>query len=178
MTPPPSSPSGNCFSLHPQYTSAMGNPDFFLECFGSQNALIHILCLGNSFWPLKVHTFCEIFPDSPRQSQVLFPGRLEFYEPDSAVFPCVESTCVAHVCAHQPQGQNCAYDSTSCVPWVRKLPWRGKWQTTPVFLPGESHGQRSLVGNSPGGQRDGRDWVTFTFTFMCVQEILVKWMDN
>ena len=33
--------------------------------------------------------------------------------------------------------------------WVRKIPWRRKWQPTPVFLPGESHGQRSLVGYSP-----------------------------
>ena len=31
-------------------------------------------------------------------------------------------------------------------PWVRKIPWRRKWQPTPVFLPGKSHGQRSLVG--------------------------------
>ena len=33
-------------------------------------------------------------------------------------------------------------------PWVRKIPWRRKWQPTPVFLPGESHGQRSLAGCS------------------------------
>ena len=33
-------------------------------------------------------------------------------------------------------------------PWVRKIPWRRKWQPTPVFLPGQSHGQRSLVGCS------------------------------
>jgi len=33
--------------------------------------------------------------------------------------------------------------------WVRKIPWRTAWQPTPVFLPGESHGQRSLVGYSP-----------------------------
>ena len=31
-------------------------------------------------------------------------------------------------------------------PWVRKIPWRRKWQPTPVFLPGESPGQRSLKG--------------------------------
>ena len=31
-------------------------------------------------------------------------------------------------------------------PWVGKIPWRRKWQPTPVFLPGESHGQRSLAG--------------------------------
>ena len=29
-------------------------------------------------------------------------------------------------------------------PWVEKIPWRRKWQPSPVFLPGESHGQRSL----------------------------------
>ena len=33
--------------------------------------------------------------------------------------------------------------------WVGKIPWRRAWQPTPVFLPGESHGQRSLVGYSP-----------------------------
>ena len=30
-------------------------------------------------------------------------------------------------------------------PWVRKIPWRRKWQPTPVFLPGKSYGQRNLV---------------------------------
>ena len=34
-------------------------------------------------------------------------------------------------------------------PWVRKIPWRRKWQCTPVSLPGKSHGQRSLAGYSP-----------------------------
>ena len=34
-------------------------------------------------------------------------------------------------------------------PWVGKIPWRRAWQPTPIFLPGESHGQRSLVGYSP-----------------------------
>ena len=33
-------------------------------------------------------------------------------------------------------------------PWVRKIPWRKTWQSIPVFLPGESHGQESLVGCS------------------------------
>ena len=31
-------------------------------------------------------------------------------------------------------------------PWVRKTPWRRAWQPTPVFLPGESHGQKNLQG--------------------------------
>jgi len=38
-------------------------------------------------------------------------------------------------------------------PWVRKIPWRREWLPTPVFLPGESHGQRSLAGYSPWGHK-------------------------
>jgi len=34
-------------------------------------------------------------------------------------------------------------------PWVEKIPWRRAWKPTPVFLPGGSHGQRSLAGFSP-----------------------------
>ena len=39
-------------------------------------------------------------------------------------------------------------------PWVGKIPWRRAWQPTAVFLPGESHGQRSLVGYSPRGHKE------------------------
>ena len=42
--------------------------------------------------------------------------------------------------------------------WVQSLgqedPWRRKWQSTAVFLPGESHGQRSLAGYSPWGHKE------------------------
>ena len=36
-------------------------------------------------------------------------------------------------------------------PWIGKIPWSRKWQCTPIFLPGSSHGQRSLAGYSPWG---------------------------
>ena len=39
-------------------------------------------------------------------------------------------------------------------PWVSKIPWRREWQLTPVFLPGEFHGQRSLAGYSPWGCKE------------------------
>ena len=41
--------------------------------------------------------------------------------------------------------------------FLGKIPWRRKWQPTPVFLPGESHGVRSLAGYSPQG-RKGLPW--------------------
>ena len=43
-------------------------------------------------------------------------------------------------------------------PWIRKILWKRKWQPTSVFLPGESHGHRSLAGYSPWG----RKWVNVT----------------
>ena len=43
-------------------------------------------------------------------------------------------------------------------PWVEKILWRKKWQATSLFLPGKSHGQRSLVGYNPWDLRGvGRD---------------------
>ena len=39
-------------------------------------------------------------------------------------------------------------------PCVRKILWRRAWRPTPVFLPGESHGQRSLAGYSPWGRSE------------------------
>ena len=43
----------------------------------------------------------------------------------------------------------CGLDS-----WVGKIPWRRAWQPTPVFLPGEFHGQKSLVGYSSKGHKE------------------------
>ena len=54
-------------------------------------------------------------------------------------------------------------------PWVRKIPWRRKWQPTPVFLPGKSHGQRSVTVyiQSMRLQRVRHDWETeHTYTYM------------
>ena len=45
--------------------------------------------------------------------------------------------------------KRCGFD-----PWIGTIPWRRKWQPTPVFLPEKSRGQRSLVGYSPWGQKE------------------------
>ena len=49
-------------------------------------------------------------------------------------------------------------------PWVGKIPWRKKWQSTPVFLPGKSYGQRSLVSYSPWGHKESDMTVRLTHT--------------
>ena len=45
-------------------------------------------------------------------------------------------------------------------PWIRKIPWRRKWQPTPVFLPKKSHGQRSLAGYNPWSHRVRHNWLS------------------
>ena len=56
--------------------------------------------------------------------------------------------------------------------WVGKIPWRRTWQPTPVYLPGEFHGQRSLAGYSPWGHNEsdvteGLSRHTHTHTHIC-----------
>ena len=58
------------------------------------------------------------------------------------------------------QCRKCGFDS-----WSKKIPWRRKWQPTLVFLPGKSHGQRSLEAIVPGvvkSQTQLGDWTTTT----------------
>ena len=52
--------------------------------------------------------------------------------------------------------------------------WRRKWQPTPVFLPGESHGRRSLVGYSPRVAKSWTQLSDFTFTFTIKSETVAK----
>ena len=56
------------------------------------------------------------------------------------------------------------------------MPWRRAWQSTPVSLPGEFHGQRSLVGYSPRGHKelDMTEWLTLTLFMIHFKLILVK----
>ena len=56
---------------------------------------------------------------------------------------------VAQLVKNLPEVQEAGFN-----PWVGKLPWRRAQQPTPVFLPREFHGQRSLMGYSPWGHRE------------------------
>ena len=61
-------------------------------------------------------------------------------------------------------------------PWVGKIPWRRKWQHTPVFLPGESHGLRSQVGYSLQGckESDTTEQLHFHFHYYIQGKFRVK----
>ena len=62
-------------------------------------------------------------------------------------------------------------------PWVGKLPWRRKWQPTPVFLPGEFHGQRSLAGYSPWccKESDTTEWLTLSLPWKHSLSVYSTW---
>ena len=63
--------------------------------------------------------------------------------------------------------------------WVRKIPWRRKWQPTPVFLLRESYGQRGLEGlQSMGSQRVGHDWSNVAFFLPALMEINYSYFLN
>ena len=54
----------------------------------------------------------------------------------------------------EPASQCSRHKRCGLNPWVGKIPWRRAWQPTPEFLPGESHGQRSLAGYSRQGHKE------------------------
>ena len=57
-------------------------------------------------------------------------------------------------------------------PWIRKIPWRRKWQPTSVFLPGESHGWRSQAGYSPWGCKESDRTERLHFTSLLLVQVL------
>ena len=68
--------------------------------------------------------------------------------------------CLGGASGKEPACQCRRYKRCGFNPWVGKIPWRRKWQPTPIFLPGESCGQRNLAGyiQSMGLKRVRRDW--------------------
>ena len=68
---------------------------------------------------------------------------------------------VKNIPANAVDAKRCKFD-----PWAGKILWRSVWQPTLTFLPGESHGQRSLVGHSPWGRKglDTTEQLTHTHT--------------
>ena len=73
-------------------------------------------------------------------------------------FQKMGSACTSGASGKEPACRGRRHERPGFNPWVWKIPWRRAWQPTPVFLPGESQEQRSLVGlQSIGLQRVGHD---------------------
>ena len=118
------------------------------------------LCVSHSSCPtLCNHMDCNppgSFVHGILQARILgwepFPS--PGYLPNPGIEPgfpplLLETSLVAHTVKHLPTMRRPGFN-----PWVGRISWRRKWQPTPLFLPGESHGQRSLVGYSPWGHKE------------------------
>ena len=65
-------------------------------------------------------------------------------------FSCKNQSLVSQMVKNLPAVE----EKLRFYPWVRKILWRSEWQPSPVFLPGEFHGWRNLVGYSPQGCKE------------------------
>ena len=108
-----------------------------------------------SVWQIFFFGVCMI-PDCPFNSPCIFYLCYIYYG-NSAPTPIL----VIHS-GKDPacQCKRCRFDA-----WVRKIPWSRKWRPTPVFLPENFHGQRSLVGYSPRGCKES-DTIDHTHAHM------------
>ena len=118
-----------------------------------------ILLLGDA-WPSKLWVF---FFFSKTNSFLLKCGwftMLYLFQELPRWLSGKESACQCRRC------KRCRFD-----PWVRKIPWRRKWQPTLVFLPGKCHGQRSMVSCSLWGGKELDTTEHAWISFRC----LAKW---
>ena len=97
-----------------------------------------------------VKAMCKEFEPSSflqfRLNKSIFPKLIFYIKMISNICLSIRSSLVAQWQRIHLPARRHGFD-----PWVRKIPWKRKWQPIPVFLPGESHGQRSLVSYSPWG---------------------------
>ena len=110
-----------------------------------------------SLWKLRVSLTCweaeppKIRGGTPQSSHLRSEGSLAKKQPAFLTKSTKGSGLLRCLHGKESACQCRRYKRHSFDPWVRKIPWRRKWQSTPVFLPGKSYGQRSLVGYSPQG---------------------------
>ena len=103
-----------------------------LDVWNNRYTLLYIRQVTNEGRPYSAENY-------PQYIALTYKGKE--YEKRLCVCACV---CVYRDFPSGSDGKESAHTGFS--PWVRKIPWRREWQPTPVFLPGESHGQRSLAG--------------------------------
>ena len=108
--------------------------------------------------------FCEVFIYPPGQKPFLFPPVLLCF-----MFLVWGAFLVAQRVKNLLHCGRPRFD-----PWVGKIPWRREWLPAPVFLPGESHGQRSLAAAVYGvAESDKTQWLTHSLScFWCTEPCL------
>ena len=111
---------------------------------------------------LSLETPGHLLPASQSSLQTLPPEETGFIFENCLCWVSLVAQTVKHLPAVQ--------GGPRFNPWVGKIPWRRKWQPTPVLLPGKFHGLRRLVGYSPWGRKepDTTEWLHFFFHVDCL----------
>ena len=80
--------------------------------------------------------------------------------------PALQAEFFDFLCVSDSKESACNVGGLALIPGSRKIPWRREWLSTPVFLPGEFHGQRSLEGSGPWGHKESDNGASNTVTFL------------
>ena len=140
---------------------------------GTWRTTVHEVTVGQD-WSDLAHTHCMCLGEHQAQSWALWLRLVTLQSPNIPILTCHWSSNI--LCIRFPpsvlqiyilwwelpwwlhdkepacQCRRCRFDS-----WGRKIPWRRKWQPTPVFSPVKSQGQRRLAGYSPWGHKEVRN---------------------
>ena len=134
------------------------HPSFFLELFLHWSPVAYCAPTDLRSSSVSVLSFCLF---------MLFMGFSRQESWSGLPFPSPVDLTLADVSDSKSICLECR--SLGFNPWVRKIPWRRKWQPTPVLLPGKFHGWRSPMGCSPWGHKESDtneqlhflQWTTF-----------------
>ena len=88
------------------------------------------------------------------ESCASLPGASHILEPLLSSLVAQTVKCLPTMWETLVRSSQCLGRSPGDLLWVWKIPWRRKWQPSPVLLPGKSHGQMSMVGYSPWGCKE------------------------
>ena len=122
--------------------TVLGFAPEFLHCMTHRTCSVNI-CLKNK-WIKSTICFESLKVDDEWVNKATKYGKRVFLDHMSSMNLGFPSGSVVRNRLPMQEMQRCGFD-----PWVGKISWNRKWQPIPVFLPGKSHGQRSLVGISP-----------------------------
>ena len=144
--------AGTTPSLHSTDTEREGDGDEAIwQVFQSHCLPSSSLCLTAILGAEVTWSCLETSPgERPRCSHSQdYLGRFGWFNVRASVFSSVTQSFPGGASGKEPACQCGGQKRLGFGPWVGKMPWRRAWQPTPVFLPGESHGQGSLAGCNP-----------------------------
>ena len=123
---------------------------FLIFSFGISLSYFIIYFFGRSRFLLE-HTGSSSLTRDQTHAPALGVWSLNHWTPGKSQFQLLKVCWALQWCFLVALWSTCQYRRLrrGFSPWIGKIPWRRAWQPTPAFLSGESHGQGSLVGNSP-----------------------------